>query len=229
MGALFCGKCGFKIPIKCVKCGTVGEDDDMFCIKCGRQLPESPFAGEEDEDASKSPKAAAAPKPAPSEPPKPVETPKQAEPPKPEKQEKAPEAPPKPKPEPVQDSGKGWKLSSGKHLLEFYDVFSRKVGFVIEEEAPIDGTAFTLKAFQSKIIIWDDNQSGMKFEGFYKDGKRVSFWVYIQKNGVNDVQHQAGGKDEVVLNQLDAIHTYLEYYNPKLIAAIEKTYKRYCE
>lgn len=212
-GALFCGKCGTKIPIKCVKCETVGEDDDMYCIKCGRQLPETPFVGEEAEDASKLPKTASTKPASTSGLPTPV---------------KAHEADKTAKTKLTPESERAWKLASGKDLLDFYDVFSRKVGFVIEEEAPVEGTNFVLKAHQSKIIIWDEQQSGIKLEGFYKEGKRVSFWVNIQKNGVNDIQHQVGGKDEVVLNELDSIYTFMEYFNPKLIIAIEKCHAKYC-
>jgi hypothetical protein len=209
-GALFCGKCGTKIPIKCAGCGTIREDeDDMFCIKCGKKLPESPLVGEEDEDASISPKAVTEPAP-----------------PAAVKQEKPAESPPAP---PKAEAGKAWKLTAGKDLLEFYDVFSYKVGFVIEEEELVENTNFMLKAHQSKIIIWDDKRNGIKLEGFYKDGKRVSFWVNIQKNGSNDVQHQVGGKDEVVLKELDTIYSFMEYSNPKLITAIEKVHEKYCK
>ena len=216
-GALFCGKCGIRIPIKCVKCGTVGEEDESFCIKCGRRLPDSPFAAEEDEDAQKLPKAAEV-KPAP----KPVEPPKP----------KAVEPPPKPEkqPEPYyeEEEVKGWRLNSGKKLLEFFDAFAVKAGFVLEEEVPIDGTSFMLKAHKSSIIIWDSNQNGIKLEGFYKDGKRVSLWVNIQKGGLNDGRNAASGKDDVVIEQLGSVYTYLKTSNPKLLIAIEKCYDRFC-
>lgn len=221
-GAVFCGKCGAKIPIKCLTCGTVREEeDDLFCVQCGSQLPESPTAGA----APPPPKPAArvSRHAAPPPPSKPVEIVKTIE--------KAPEIvleKPAPKPKAV-ETVDGWRITAGKDLMEFYDLFSYKVGFVIEEEEPIDGTNFTLRAHGSKIIIWDEKQNGIKLEGFFKDGKRVSFWVNIQKNGSNDVQHQVGGKDEVVLGELESIHTFMEYYNPKLITAIERCRAKYCQ
>jgi len=228
-GALFCGKCGMKIPIKCLSCGTVRDDeDDMFCYKCGKQLPETPVSGDEGGSTSKSPQPA----------PKPAPVAKQKEEDshdaslksvKQEKTEPVASAKPKPEPESVPEESKGWKLTTGKGLLDFYDTFSYKTGFVIEEEEPVGGGGlFTLKAHQSKIVIWDDKQNGIKLEGFNKEGKRVSFWVNIQKNGSNDVQHSVGGVDKVVLDQLDGIYTYIEYYNPKLITAIERVYTKYC-
>ncbi|MCL1843859.1 MAG: hypothetical protein FWF79_08600 [Defluviitaleaceae bacterium] len=127
----------------------------------------------------------------------------------------------------IDESG-GWKLTSGRDLLDFYDEFSYKVGFVIEEEEPIENTGFMFKASQSKLLIRDEKQNGIKLEGFYKDGKRVSFWVNIQKNGANDTRNSVGGIDEVVLGELDSIHNFMEYYNPKLITAIESVYTKYC-
>lgn len=242
-GAFFCGKCGSKIPTKCIPCGTIAEDDDIFCISCGKKLPESPTAFGS-VDAAKSLKLESSTDNAPkSEPiavqkpdPKPEPEPK----PEPKQGKFAPPTPPQPiapvQPELVQPkliqtpfaSNDNWKMTEGKALMEFYDTFTHKVGFTVEEEEIIDGTSFTLRAFQSKIYIWDEKKNGIKLEGFFKDTKRVSFWVNIQKNGVNDVQHQVGGKDDVVVKQLDSIQTYMEYYNPKLITAIEKCFAKYC-
>jgi hypothetical protein len=218
MGSLFCGKCGSKIPIKCVKCGAVGEEDDMFCIKCGKQLPEDPFVSE-DEDASKSPKAVEEPKPAAAEPPK--EPVKPAQPPKEDK--------PEPKPAPVNENA-GW-LRSGKDLIEFYDVFAAKCGFVIDDEAMIPDTGFMLKAQKSTITIWDNKHNGIKLEGFnnHKDGKRISIGVHIQENGVNDGKNSAFGKDETVIEQLNPIYLHIMKNNKRLIDAIEKCREKFCQ
>ncbi|MCL1845969.1 MAG: zinc ribbon domain-containing protein [Defluviitaleaceae bacterium] len=218
VGSVFCGKCGTQIPIKCRKCGTVREeDDDVFCIKCGKKLPESPFA---DEDTDSSPS-----KPDPKTESNSAPEPAKAEEPKAEHEE---ESQPAEKPESETKSEGEWKLSSGKDLLEFYDTFSYKVGFVIDEEEPVEGTSFVLKANRSILVLWDEKRNGIKLEGFYKEGKRVSFWANIQKNGSNDQQNSVGGVDKVVLEQLDSVYSYIEYYNPKLITAIDKTYEKYC-
>jgi hypothetical protein len=107
-------------------------------------------------------------------------------------------------------------------------LFAYKTGFGIEDTQLIDGTNFTLKAYQSKIIILDEDYNGVKLEGFYKDGKRVSLWVNMHKNWRNDLQNQVGGKDEVVINELDLIYNYMQYNNLKLITAIEKYRAKYC-
>jgi hypothetical protein len=200
-----------------VKCATVAEEDDAFCVKCGKRLPESPFDGEEPEPSRPAPAKPAAPEPPPA-PPKTEKPAPEPEPPKP--------APPKAELPPAPE--KSYSLASGKDLMEFYDEFSYKTGFVMEDEVPIINTNFTLRAYQSKIIIWDGNRNGIKLEGFHKDGKRVSSFVNIQKDGANDSRYGAMGKDEAIANELNAIFSYMQQNNPKLITAVEVCREKYC-